>query len=163
MIRRTTREWERIAYGSGDSGIPETQAERLAAVARGVMFSSGRGARRIERGRKSLRARGIAGVIATPDCQLVILPKIEGAGETEVSDFSLRSRLAHMLAVVHDLPRPPLRRGRRPMGTRPLDGHQAQLLGSVTGNPGRAATSEAVAAALGRRPSRDSSMRTLSA
>ena len=32
MIRRTIREWERIAYGSGDTEIPETQADRLAAV-----------------------------------------------------------------------------------------------------------------------------------
>lgn len=104
MIRRTIREWERIAYGSGDTEIPETQADRLAAVARTSTFS-GRGDEGVlEHGRKGLRARGVVGVIATPGCQLEILPKIEGGGESGVSDAVLRQRLIHMLAVTYDLP-----------------------------------------------------------
>ena len=104
MIRRTIREWERISYGLDDSEIPEAHADRLAAVARASGFS-GRGSEGVlEHGRKALRARGVVGVIATPDCQLEILPKIEGGGETNVSDAMLRARLIHMLAVTHDLP-----------------------------------------------------------
>src|SRR6056297_377426 len=104
MIRRTIREWERIAYGSGDTEIPETQADRLAAVARASTFSGRGGEGVLEHGRKGLRARGVVGVIATPDCQLEILPKIEGGGESGVSDAVLRQRLIHMLAVTYDLP-----------------------------------------------------------
>jgi len=104
MIRRTIREWERIGYGSHDDEIPEAQADRLAAVARASVFSGRGGEGVLEHGRKGLRARGVVGVIATPDCQLEILPKIEGGGETEVSDATLRARLIHMLAVAYDLP-----------------------------------------------------------
>lgn len=104
MIRRTIREWERIGYGSGDTEIPETQADRLAAVARTSTFSGRGGEGVLEHGRKGLRARGVVGVIATPGCQLEILPKIEGGGESGVSDAVLRQRLIHMLAVTYDLP-----------------------------------------------------------
>ncbi|MCT8266480.1 McrC family protein [Afifella sp. JA880] len=104
MIRRTVREWERIAYGSDDAEIPETQADRLAAVARASVFSGRGGEGVLEHGRKGLRARGVVGVIAAPDCQLEILPKIEGGGETAVSDVTLRVRLIHMLAATYDLP-----------------------------------------------------------
>lgn len=104
MIRRTIHEWERIGYGSDDAEIPEVQADRLAAVARASVFSGRGGEGVLEHGRKGLRARGVVGVIATPDCQLEILPKIERGGETEVSDATLRARLVHMLAVAYDLP-----------------------------------------------------------
>ncbi len=53
--------------------------------------------------RKGLRARGVVGVIAARDCQLEILPKIEGAGEAGVDDATLRHRLIHMLAVARDI------------------------------------------------------------
>lgn len=86
MIRRTIREWERIAYGSGDTEIAETQADRIAAVARTSTFSGRGGEGVLEHGRKGLRARGVVGVIAIPGCQLEILPKIEGGGESGVSD-----------------------------------------------------------------------------
>ncbi len=43
MIRRTIREWQRIAYGSGDTEIPEAKADRLAAVARASTFLRARG------------------------------------------------------------------------------------------------------------------------
>jgi 5-methylcytosine-specific restriction enzyme subunit McrC len=78
MIRRTIREWERLAYGPGDTEIPETQGDRLAAVARASTFSGREGEGVLEHGRKGLRARGVVGVLATPGCQLEILPKIEG-------------------------------------------------------------------------------------
>ena len=104
MIRRTIREWERIGYGPDNAEIPEAQADRIAAVARASVFSGRGGEGVLEHGRKGLRARGVVGVIATPDCQLEILPKIEGGGETEVSDATLRDRLIHMLAVTYDLP-----------------------------------------------------------
>ena len=89
---------------SDDAEIPEAQADRLAAVARASVFSGRGGEGVLEHRRKGLRARGVVGVIATPDCQLEILPKIEGAGETEVSNATLRARLIHMLAVTYDLP-----------------------------------------------------------
>lgn len=104
MIRRTIREWERIGYGSDDAEIPEAQADRLAAVARVSVFSGRGGEGVLEHGRKGLRARGVVGVIATPNCQLEILPKIEGGGETNVTNATLRARLIHMLAVTYDLP-----------------------------------------------------------
>jgi 5-methylcytosine-specific restriction enzyme subunit McrC len=104
MMRRTIREWERIRYGPGSADIPEAEAGRLAAIARASVFSRRGGEGVLEHGREWLRARGIVGVIATPDCQLEILPKIEGGGETNVSDATLRTRLIHMLAVAYDLP-----------------------------------------------------------
>jgi len=104
MICRTIREWESIGYGSGEDEIPEAQAGRLAAVAQASIFSGRGGEGVLEYGRKSLRARGIVGIVATPNCQLEILPKIEAGREHNVSDTTLRSRLIHMLAVIYDLP-----------------------------------------------------------
>lgn len=103
MIRRTIREWERIAYGSGETEIPESLADRLAAEARTSAFAGTSGHGVLEHGRKALRARGVVGVIATPECQLEILPKIERAGETEVHHAKLRERLIHMLAVARNI------------------------------------------------------------
>lgn len=104
MIRRTIREWQRIDYGSDDATIPEPIAGRIVAVAQSSSFSGRGGDGVLEHGRKSLRARGIVGVIATAGCQLEILPKIDGIGDTDVTDKTLRHRLIHMLAVAYDLP-----------------------------------------------------------
>lgn len=104
MIRRTIREWEHIGYGSDNATISETHADRIAAVARTSAFSGRGGERVLEHGRKGLRAQGVVGVIATPGCQLEILPKIEGGGEVGVTNATLRNRLIHMLSVVHNLP-----------------------------------------------------------
>ncbi len=99
MILRTIREWERIGYGTDDATIPARHADRIAAIARASSGTDGEGA--LEHGREALRARGTVGVIATPDCQLEILPKIEGAGERGgVDNAALRHRLIHMLAMV---------------------------------------------------------------
>ena len=103
MIRRTIREWERIGYGTDETTIPAPQADRIAAQARASAFSGFGGEGVLEHGRKGLRARGMVGVIATPDCQLEVLPKIEGAGESGVDDATLRHRLIHMLAVARDI------------------------------------------------------------
>ena len=103
MIRRTIREWERIGYGTDETAIPASQADRLAAEARASAFSGRGGEGVLEHGRNGLRARGVVGVIATPDCQLEILPKIEGAGESDVDDATLRHRLIHMLAMARDI------------------------------------------------------------
>ena len=103
MIRRTIREWERIGYGSDETTIPVPQADRIAATARASEFSGGGGEGVLEHGRKGLRARGVVGIIATPDCQLEILPKIEGAGESGVDNATLRHRLIHMLAMAWNI------------------------------------------------------------
>jgi 5-methylcytosine-specific restriction enzyme subunit McrC len=92
------------AYGTDEASIPDAQADRIAMVARASAFSGRSGEGVLEHGCKGLRARGVVGVIATSDCQLEILPKIEGTGEVSVTDATLRHRLIHMLAVVHDLP-----------------------------------------------------------
>ena len=103
MIRRTIREWERIGYGTDETTIPASQADRLAAEARASAFSGLGGEGVLEHGRKGLRARGVVGVIATPDCQLEILPKIEGAGEFGTDHATLRHRLIQMLAIALDI------------------------------------------------------------
>lgn len=103
MIRRTIREWERIDYGMDEATLPAAHADQIAAVARNSAFSGRGGEGVIEHGRKSLRARGVVGVIATPECQLEILPKIEGGGEQGIDDTTVRRRLIHMLAVARDL------------------------------------------------------------
>ena len=103
MIRRTIREWEHIRYGMDETAIPEPQADRIAAKARESAFSGRGGEGVLEHGRKGLRAHGVVGVIATPDCQLEILPKIEGAGENDVENTTLRDRLIHMLAMVWNI------------------------------------------------------------
>ena len=103
MIRRTIREWERISYGTDENAIPTPQADRIAAEARASAFSGRGGEGVLEHGRKGLRARGVVGVITTPDCQLEILPKIEAAGERGVDDATLRHRLVHMLAVARNI------------------------------------------------------------
>jgi len=104
MIRRTICEWQRIGYGSDDTEIPEALADGIVAVAQTSLFAGRRGEGVLEHGRKGLRARGIVGVIATPGCQLEILPKIEGADEEGVTNATLRHRLIHMIAVAYDLP-----------------------------------------------------------
>ena len=103
MIRRTIHEWERISYGTDETEIPESHADKLAAVARASAFSGLGGEGVLEHGRKGLRARGVVGVIATSSCQLEILPKIEGTGESAVDNALLRHRLIHMLAVALDI------------------------------------------------------------
>ena len=104
MIRRTLREWQRIDYGDDEDAIPEAHADRIVAIAQRSSFAGRGGEGVLEHGRKSLRARGVVGVIAAPECQLEILPKIEGLGEREPNEADLRRRLIHMLGVVHDLP-----------------------------------------------------------
>ena len=103
MIRRTLCEWGRIYYGKDETTIPEPHAGRIAAKARESIFSGLSGEGVLEHGRKGLRAHGIVGVIATPDCQLEILPKIEGVGEIDVENTTLRNRLIHMLAMVWNI------------------------------------------------------------
>ncbi len=98
MILRTIREWEHIGYGADETTIPVPQADRIAAQARASTFSGIGGEGVLEHGRKGLRARSVVGVIATPDCQLEILPKIEGQ-----DDVTLRHRLIHMLAIALDI------------------------------------------------------------
>ena len=101
MIRRTIREWERIGYGEDENEIPPPQADRIAAVAQVSDFSGRGGDGVLEHGRRGLRARGVVGVIATSDCQLEILPKIEGAGESGVSLCTVRNlRPAHDEIIV---------------------------------------------------------------
>ena len=103
MIRRTIREWERISYGTGETEIPESLADRVAATARASAFAGSGGEGVLEHRRNGLRARGVVGVIATQGCQLEILPKIEGACESRVDHATLRERLVHMLALARDI------------------------------------------------------------
>ncbi len=99
MIRRTVHEWTRIAYGTGETQIPEPQADRIVAEAQASALSGHNGQEVLEHGRMGLRARGVVGMIATHGCQLEILPKIE----SDDDDTTLRHRLIHMLAVARDI------------------------------------------------------------
>jgi 5-methylcytosine-specific restriction enzyme subunit McrC len=104
MIRRTIHEWGSISYGSTNREIPIDAADRLAAVAKASSFAGRNGSQVLEHGRKALRARGIVGVVATSDCSLEILPKIDAKSSEGNSEIgSVRQRLVHMLAVALDL------------------------------------------------------------
>lgn len=103
MIHRTVLEWKHIAHGDGPKEIPLEQADRLARLARVSRFAGRSGERVLEHRRDGLRARGFVGILATPGCQLEILPKIEGANSSSDDEATLRHRLVHMLAVAHDL------------------------------------------------------------
>lgn len=105
MHSYTVREWDKLAYGSGDGQIPSPFADRLAGLAQLSPFA-GRGSSGVlEHGRHSIRARGVVGILAARDCSLEILPKIEVAGGESVNhqNAAIRKRLIHMLAVALNL------------------------------------------------------------
>lgn len=105
MIRRTVREWERIDYGEGDDTIPESHADRIARAARASGLATRTDEGVLRHGRRWLQAQGVVGVIATPGCQLEILPKIEGRGVSEGGDGRTDARrcLIRMLSVARKL------------------------------------------------------------
>ncbi|MBP2238689.1 5-methylcytosine-specific restriction endonuclease McrBC regulatory subunit McrC [Sinorhizobium kostiense] len=104
MIRRTIIEWEALPYGDGPGAIPVRAADRIAAVAAASPLAGSGGGGVIEHGRKSLRARGVVGVVAADGCALEILPKIDFPGQQgEQAKGSIRRRLVHMLAVALDM------------------------------------------------------------
>lgn len=102
----TLREWEALPHGEGDGCIPEHFAERLAALAKKSTFAGSGGAGGVlEDRRHELRARGVVGVLATDECSLEILPKIDVKvqGGEALQYAAIRKRLVHMLAVALDL------------------------------------------------------------
>jgi 5-methylcytosine-specific restriction enzyme subunit McrC len=101
----TIREGGKLPYGNSDGQIPEACADQLAAIARGSAFAGGGGNGVIDHGRHELSARGVVGILATKDCSLEILPKIDVApGESNNrQNAAIRKRLIHMLAVALDL------------------------------------------------------------
>tara|TARA_R110000796_G_scaffold221657_1_gene337805 strand:+ start:20461 stop:21792 length:1332 start_codon:yes stop_codon:yes gene_type:complete len=101
----TVREWNRIPYGEGKEQIPSFHADRLAALAQSSPLAGKGGSSVLEHGRHALRARGIVGILATKDCSLEILPKIDvlpGEG-AEQQNAAIRKHLIHMLAVARNL------------------------------------------------------------
>ncbi len=104
MQSYTVREWDKLAYGDGDGRIPEHFADRLATLALRSPFA-GRGGGVLEHGRHALRARGVVGILATKDCSLEILPKIDVAPGESVNrqNAVIRKRLIHMLAIALDM------------------------------------------------------------
>lgn len=101
----TIREWDKLPYGDGADQIPMHLADRLAAVAQNTSLAGRGGGGVLEHGRKSLRARGIVGILSAKDCSLEILPKIDtvtGGNETD-QNAEIRKRLIHMLAVALNL------------------------------------------------------------
>lgn len=105
MQSYTFREWEKLTYGDGDGQIPEKSADKLASLAGRSLFAGRGGGGVLEHGRHALRARGIVGIIATADCSLEILPKID-VGMTdsvEQQNAAIRKRLIHMLGVALNL------------------------------------------------------------
>lgn len=105
MRHYTIREWERIDYGSGQKKIPRGDADRIAKAARSSSLSGLSGDGVLQHGRSWLKAQGIVGVIATPSCQLEVLPKIEGRmiGGGEMSDSAVRQHLIHLISRVYKL------------------------------------------------------------
>lgn len=101
----TLREWETLPHGEGDGCIPEHFAERLATLAKKSTFAGSGSGGVLEDRRHELRARGVVGVLATDECSLEILPKIdvEVQGGEAMQNAAIRKRLVHMLAVALDL------------------------------------------------------------
>lgn len=92
------REWERAKIGEGH--LTAARANALLAAARRSDLGGEEGTRILVHAGTHIAARQVVGLIAAGDCQLEILPKIDGVG----SDAGVRDRLVHMLAEVHDLP-----------------------------------------------------------
>ncbi|KFG91559.1 McrBC 5-methylcytosine restriction system component [Sphingobium herbicidovorans NBRC 16415] len=105
MPSYTVREWDKLTYGDGEGQIPPLHADRLASLAAQSAFAGRGGGGVLDHGRHALRARGVVGILATHDCSLEILPKIDVApGETiDHQNAAIRKRLIHMLAVALDL------------------------------------------------------------
>lgn len=107
MIHRTILEWESLPYGEDSTNqatIPGHLADRIAVVAAASPLAGRSGTRVLEHGRRSLRARGVVGVIAAEGCALEILPKIESREDAETNKIgNIRHRLIHMLAVALDI------------------------------------------------------------
>ncbi len=105
MKSYTVREWDKLTYGDGDNQIPEHFADRLATLALRSTFAGRGGSGVLEHGRHALRARGVVGILATKDCSLEILPKIDVVpGESiDLQNAAIRKRLIHMLAVALNL------------------------------------------------------------
>lgn len=104
MIQRTLLEWQTIRHGEGQDAIPAQVADRVAAVAASSPLAGRGGNGVLEHGRRGLRARGVVGIIATQDCTLEILPKIDFQGEEgDKAVGSIRRRLIHMLSIALDM------------------------------------------------------------
>lgn len=105
MNSYTVREWDKLVYGEGEGQIPTHFADRLAALAQRSRFAGRGGGGVLEHGRHSFRARGVVGILATSDCNLEILPKIDVAPGESVThqNAAIRKRLIHMLAVALSL------------------------------------------------------------
>lgn len=105
MPSYTIREWEKLAYGDGDGQIPEHYADQLAVLAQQSPFAGRGGSGVLEHGRHALRARGVVGILATQDCSLEILPKIDVTPNENIEkqNSAIRKRLIHMLAVALNL------------------------------------------------------------
>ncbi len=102
MQSYTIREEGKLTYGVGkEQQIPEHVAGRLAVLAQRSRFAGEGGSGVLEHGRYALRAQGVVGILATKDCSLEILPKIDVAPDTpDKQNATIRKRLIHMLAVV---------------------------------------------------------------
>lgn len=104
MPAYTVLEWKALPHGDTEGCIPPGFAGRLAELAKTFSFAGGGGGV-IEDRRRELRARGVVGVLALPECSLEILPKID-VGQPDGSpeqNAAIRRRLVHMLAVALDL------------------------------------------------------------
>jgi 5-methylcytosine-specific restriction enzyme subunit McrC len=98
VIRRSIKEWGRIAHGDDEDQIPVWASDRLVATVRAATFGGVASSSVLEQGRDHLRAGQHVGVIAAKDCSLEILPKIG-----DLQEGGIRQRLVHMLATVLDL------------------------------------------------------------
>lgn len=116
MMHYTLREWERRPLGPDDGSIPAIHAEALVSAVQTVSARGRTGERQgrippfnlhdsrsdgnvLEYGRHHIRATSYVGQVATPNCSLEILPKIDHLA----SDAAVRARLVHMLGVALDI------------------------------------------------------------
>lgn len=104
MIYRTVSEWGHISYGEGVSELPGWIADELLEVAKKSDIASDDGRNILVLERSSMTAGQVVGLVASRNCTLEILPKIDSPTATPDGDEGrlARNRLVQMLAVCHD-------------------------------------------------------------
>lgn len=102
MNTYTLLEHKELPIG-GTEGIPRRVLNSLVSVARKTCFSGDNGEGVILHSTDYIKANGIVGILATNNCQLEILPKLELGRNTSDDTKIWRKKLIEMLSLVYEL------------------------------------------------------------